>query len=153
MRLQAHAARRPWATSSPCLLGCLQLSSMHASTRTWRIHLQNASSRPYAGPPQPWHCITACCAAYLPTPPQHITQLPFQPACVPAALQVEQFVAQEYWSIDVAVGLDGKATQLPARLTHLDGSKVQQMSISNEDQASEVAGRVRAASYTVRRCH
>jgi DNA topoisomerase IA len=70
---------------------------------------------------------------------------------VPAALQVEQFVAQEYWSIDVAVGLGGKATQLPARLTHLDGSKVQQMSISNEDQASEVAGRVRAASYSVRR--
>lgn len=56
---------------------------------------------------------------------------------------------QEYWSVDVSVALEDGAAQLPARLMRLDGTKLQQMSISSEGQARDVAARVSSASYVV----
>ena len=50
-------------------------------------------------------------------------------------LEIEVFDPQEYWSVDVefATPRDEKFT---ARLTHLDGKKLEKLSLGNKDQAA-----------------
>jgi len=49
-------------------------------------------------------------------------------------LEIEAFESQEYWSITSDLNSDGQS--FPARLTHLNGEKLSQFSITNEEQAS-----------------
>jgi DNA topoisomerase-1 len=48
-------------------------------------------------------------------------------------LEIEQFITREYWSIDAESIAEEQAFR--ARLTHLDGKKLEQFSITTEDQA------------------
>ncbi len=50
-------------------------------------------------------------------------------------LEIEKFITQEYWSIEGDVLSDKHAFK--ARLTHLEGVKLEQFSITNEDQAQQ----------------
>ncbi|MBD3671340.1 MAG: type I DNA topoisomerase [Gammaproteobacteria bacterium] len=47
--------------------------------------------------------------------------------------EIEKFVAREYWTIEADLEADKKA--FPAKLTWLDGEKLQQFTITNEKQA------------------
>ncbi len=49
-------------------------------------------------------------------------------------LEIEAFESQEYWSIISDLNSEGQG--FPARLTHLNGEKLSQFSIINEEQAS-----------------
>ncbi len=51
-------------------------------------------------------------------------------------LEIEAFQTQEYWTIEAHAESNKKP--LKAKLTHLDGEKLGQFSITNEDQASNI---------------
>jgi DNA topoisomerase-1 len=50
-------------------------------------------------------------------------------------IEIENFVTQEYWTVDAEAAAEGQ--NFRARLTHLDGRKLEQFSLANEAQATE----------------
>ena len=62
--------------------------------------------------------------------------------------EIEAFREQEYWSVDSWFAKeDGR--RLLARLTRLDGNKMEKLSISSQQQAESIAARIKAASWQV----
>ena len=62
--------------------------------------------------------------------------------------EIEAFREQEYWSVDSWFAKeDGR--RLLARLTRLDGQKMEKLSISSQQQAETIAARIKAASWQV----
>ncbi len=64
--------------------------------------------------------------------------------------EIEAFKPEEYWSIavDLSKEHEGSTRQFKANLYAIDGEKGR-LKVSNEKQATEIAGHLRAASYTV----
>ena len=62
--------------------------------------------------------------------------------------EIEAFTAQEYWSVDTIFNTS-KDESLTARITHLDGNKLNKMSLTNEAMAMQTASRIRAANWAV----
>ncbi|MEX0761937.1 MAG: type I DNA topoisomerase [Dehalococcoidia bacterium] len=64
--------------------------------------------------------------------------------------EIEAFKPEEFWSIAVDLSKDheGSTRQFKANLYAIDGEKGR-LKVSNEKQATEIAGHLRAASYTV----
>src|SRR5438552_18419660 len=59
-------------------------------------------------------------------------------------LEIERFVAREYWTIESDLAAHGKG--FAARLTHFAGEKLEQFSFTNETEAREVERAIRAAA-------
>jgi DNA topoisomerase I len=57
-------------------------------------------------------------------------------------IEIEQFVTQEYWTIEANAEREGQAFK--AKLTHFEGQKLEQFSIGNEEQASGIRERLAA---------
>ena len=62
--------------------------------------------------------------------------------------EIEAFTAQEYWSVDT-IFQTSKDESLTARITHLDGNKLNKMSLTDEAMAMQTASRIRAADWAV----
>ena len=62
--------------------------------------------------------------------------------------EIEAFTAQEYWSVDTIFNTN-KDESLTARITHLDGNKLNKMSLTDEAMAMQTASRIRAADWAV----
>ena len=62
--------------------------------------------------------------------------------------EIEQFVSQEYWSIDAMMDSGGSAP-FKARLTHLKGKKLGQFDLPDEQQAMAAKVAVEAAHFTI----
>ncbi len=58
--------------------------------------------------------------------------------------EIEKFVKQEYWTIESDLGADNQA--FLARLTHVDGNKLRQFDIGNEEHAHEIRQRLENAA-------
>ncbi|RLA36392.1 MAG: type I DNA topoisomerase, partial [Gammaproteobacteria bacterium] len=58
--------------------------------------------------------------------------------------EIEAFVAREYWTLDADLDKDGQG--FSARLTHLDGAKLDQFDLNDETSASEATQAVTAAA-------
>lgn len=63
-------------------------------------------------------------------------------------LEIEAFVPEEYWTID-ADFLTDKKEKITARLTHLDGKKLEKFSLPNAETALAAAEKVRAGQFAV----
>ncbi|GAA0581939.1 type I DNA topoisomerase [Caenispirillum bisanense] len=64
--------------------------------------------------------------------------------------EIERFRAQEYWTVDVALkNKDGDA--FSARLTHLEGRKLDKFDLGNEASAMAAKAAIEAAQFTVAR--
>jgi DNA topoisomerase-1 len=63
-------------------------------------------------------------------------------------LEIEAFKAQEYWTIDVDLGAPSGA-EFTARLSALDGKKLDKFSLGNEGVAQAAADRISSAAFTV----
>ncbi len=63
-------------------------------------------------------------------------------------LEIEAFVPEEYWTID-ADFLTEKKDKITARLTHLDGKKLEKFSLPNSETALAAAEKVRAGDFAV----
>ncbi len=64
--------------------------------------------------------------------------------------EIERFRAQEYWTVDVALkNKDGDA--FSARLTHLEGKKLDKFDLGNEASALAAKAAIEAAQFTVAR--
>src|SRR6201992_3395739 len=61
--------------------------------------------------------------------------------------EIEAFKAQEYWGIDA--DLAAKAGNFTARLTHLDGKKLEKLSLGNQGDADRAVAAIRAQTFTV----
>ena len=61
--------------------------------------------------------------------------------------EIEAFRAQEYWSIDAQVTAPGGAFE--ARLTTLNGEKLERLSLKNEAEASAAVAAINAASFKI----
>jgi DNA topoisomerase-1 len=61
--------------------------------------------------------------------------------------EIEAFRAQEYWSIDA--GLAAKAGNFAARLTHLDGKKLDKLSLANKADADRAVAAIQARAFAV----
>jgi DNA topoisomerase-1 len=59
-------------------------------------------------------------------------------------IEIERFKTREYWTIDALGSTDGQ--HLRARLTHLDGAKLEQFSITDEAQATQARDGLIAAA-------
>jgi DNA topoisomerase-1 len=59
-------------------------------------------------------------------------------------IEIENFVTREYWSVDADAATEGQ--NFRARLTHLDGAKLDQFSIINEEQATQAREDLLAAA-------
>ncbi|BBN03721.1 DNA topoisomerase I [Marchantia polymorpha subsp. ruderalis] len=71
-------------------------------------------------------------------------------------MEMEAFVAREYWSIDVDVtvadsasAVNKKGAKFLAKTTHVDGEKLSQFSLVSEEMARNVAARVQSARFAV----
>ena len=62
--------------------------------------------------------------------------------------EIEAFRAQEYWSVDTLFQ-NIKAESFTARITHLDGEKLNKMSLASEAIATQTAARIRKADWTI----
>ncbi len=62
--------------------------------------------------------------------------------------EIEAFRPQEYWTVDAALTTEGNAG-FNARLTHLDGKKLDKFGLPDETTANEAAGAVRARAFHV----
>lgn len=58
--------------------------------------------------------------------------------------EIEKFISQEYWNLEA--GLFAKEKPFSAKLTVYDGTKLEQFSIVNEEQANEVKAKLEKAS-------
>src|SRR5690606_29038972 len=63
--------------------------------------------------------------------------------------EIEAFTPREYWSIEADFGTAGGAT-MTARLTHLDGEKLDRYALGSEADAQRAATAVRQGSFRVR---
>jgi DNA topoisomerase-1 len=63
---------------------------------------------------------------------------------------IEVFKSEEYWSIWAKLGLSGGGEQFRARLTHLDGEKIEKLSIKTEPDALRAVEAIRLSSLAVR---
>lgn len=62
--------------------------------------------------------------------------------------EIETFISQEYWTIEVEfLTLDKKSFK--ARLTHLDGKKLDKFSLPSEKEAQEAERKINAGTYSV----
>jgi DNA topoisomerase-1 len=59
-------------------------------------------------------------------------------------LEIERFVAREYWTIESDLNAQGQ--NFVAKLTHFDGEKLDQFAIGNDQRANEVAGAIERAA-------
>ncbi len=62
--------------------------------------------------------------------------------------EIEVFVPREYWSVDIALENAG-GDAVPARLTHLNGEKLDRYGLGNEDAASAAVSAIEAGAFTV----
>ena len=62
--------------------------------------------------------------------------------------EIEAFNPQEYWSVEAMMNAPGGET-FPARLTHLNGEKLNKFSLGNESQAQTALDIVRQGDFTV----
>jgi DNA topoisomerase-1 len=62
--------------------------------------------------------------------------------------EIERFIAQEYWSVTGA--FDGQKDFFEARLTHVDGEKLEKFTITNETQAKAVVAKISSLAYAVK---
>ncbi len=62
--------------------------------------------------------------------------------------EIEAFKADEYWTVEAKFTTPKRKT-LASNLTHLDGNKLEKLSIGNEEQANKAVSTVEAGSYTV----
>lgn len=62
--------------------------------------------------------------------------------------EIEAFQSQEYWTIEVEFLTDDKKI-FKARLTHLDGKKLDKFSLPSEADAREVERKINAGTYSV----
>ena len=60
--------------------------------------------------------------------------------------EIERFLTQEYWTVD-ADFLTPRRDRFTARLTHLDGKKLDRLSIASEAQAGAAVAAIEAASF------
>ncbi len=61
--------------------------------------------------------------------------------------EIEAFKAQEYWGIDA--DLAAKAGNFTARLTHLDGKKLEKLSLGNQGDADRAVAAIQAQTFSV----
>ncbi len=61
--------------------------------------------------------------------------------------EIEDFRPREYWTVQVVFETD--AGTFPARLTHLDGSKLDKFAIADRDQAEAIVNRLTGLPYRV----
>jgi DNA topoisomerase-1 len=61
--------------------------------------------------------------------------------------EIEAFRAQEYWTVDADVQTD--AGGFGARLTHLDGKKLDKLSLGNEAEAKRAVDAIRAQAFRI----
>ncbi len=61
--------------------------------------------------------------------------------------EIEAFKPQEYWTIDAA--MEAKAGNFSAHLTHLDGKKLDKLSIAKEEEAKRAVDLINAQRFTV----
>ncbi|HEX3652918.1 MAG TPA: type I DNA topoisomerase [Rhizomicrobium sp.] len=61
--------------------------------------------------------------------------------------EIEAFRAQEYWTVDTDVTTDAGA--FGARLTHLDGKKLDKLSLGNEADATRAVDAIRAQAFRI----
>src|SRR5205807_10062826 len=61
--------------------------------------------------------------------------------------EIEAFRAQEYWTIDA--DLRAPAGPFTARLTHLDGKKIDKLGLGNEADAKRAVDAIEAHRFTV----
>jgi DNA topoisomerase I len=64
--------------------------------------------------------------------------------------EIEKFISQEYWSLDVLLH-NAEGAPFTARLTHLSGNKLDKLDIPNEDAAKAAAARIRAKNLLVQK--
>lgn len=62
--------------------------------------------------------------------------------------EIEKFIPQEYWTIEAVFTTDSGA-QIPARLSHYDGKKVEKFSFTNEKDAKAAFEKLNAINYSV----
>jgi DNA topoisomerase-1 len=62
--------------------------------------------------------------------------------------EIEKFKPQEYWSVEVEFDTP-RNERFTARLTHLDGEKLDKLGIANEDQAKAAAAAIEAGRFAV----
>ena len=63
--------------------------------------------------------------------------------------EIEAFRSEEYWTIDAAFRTKERKN-FTARLTHLDGEKLQKFSINTEEAAKAAVDRIKGGTYSVR---
>ncbi len=62
-------------------------------------------------------------------------------------IEIESFKSQEYWSIDAALAVPEGV--LNTHLTHLDGKKLDKMSLGNEAEAQRAVAAIQAQSFAI----
>jgi len=62
-------------------------------------------------------------------------------------LDIEAFISQEYWSIEA--NFSAEAGDFTTRLTHLDGKKLDKLSLKNEADATRARGIIEKADFSV----
>lgn len=62
--------------------------------------------------------------------------------------EIEAFKSQEYWTVDVEF-LSSQQKLFKARLTHLDGKKLDKFALPSESTAKEAVRRIEASSYHI----
>ncbi len=67
-------------------------------------------------------------------------------------LEIEKFVTQEYWTVDAnVISYSGSAAPTPftARLTHLDGTKLDKLSIGSEAEAKRAVEAIASRKFAI----
>jgi len=62
-------------------------------------------------------------------------------------LEIEKFITQEYWQVQTKLAVNG--SEFEARLTELDGQKLQKFSLPNAEAAAKALATVKAGTYRV----
>ena len=62
-------------------------------------------------------------------------------------IEIERFITQEYWNVAATLSVNG--AQFEARLTELDGQKLQKFSLPNAEAAARALAAVKAGAYRV----
>ncbi len=62
-------------------------------------------------------------------------------------LEIEKFITQEYWQVQTKLAVNG--SEFEARLTELDGQKLQKFSLPNAEAAARALATVKAGAYRV----
>jgi DNA topoisomerase-1 len=62
-------------------------------------------------------------------------------------IEIERFISQEYWNVAATMSVNGSTFE--ARLTELDGQKLQKFSLPNAEAAAKALAAVKAGAYRV----